>query len=202
MRKSKNEHVIHHLFLISGVSPSLILRILAGLYQYKYPELIHVGWEKFVEHQDEFDLEELYSFTAADFTKKFGVAASVAQSIVLGLADKKDLNVAYDRMQKNDIGVVTLLSDEYPEILKQISIPPAVLYYQGMSFSPAAKRIAFVGARKASGYAQRVVNNLVPGLVAHGWDIVSGGALGADAMAHQATLDVNGRTIAVLGSSE
>jgi DNA processing protein len=200
MRKSKNIRVIHHLFLISGVSPSLILRILSCLYQEKYPELIHVGWEKFVEHQDDFDLESLYHYSVTDFTKKVGLSDIVAQMLVTGLADKTALHVAYDQMQKHDIGVVSILNDEYPEILKQISVPPVVLYYQGEPFAPAAKRIAFVGARKASGYAQRVVNNLIPGLIAHGWDIVSGGALGADAMAHQATLEVGGRTIAVLGS--
>jgi DNA processing protein len=62
------------------------------------------------------------------------------------------------------------------------------------------KFLAIVGARKADNYGQRVIDALVPDLVAAHYTIVSGGARGIDTMAHEATLKNGGTTIAVLGS--
>ncbi|MGE0206491.1 MAG: DNA-processing protein DprA, partial [Candidatus Babeliales bacterium] len=52
----------------------------------------------------------------------------------------------------------------------------------------------------ADDYAHEAIKAIVPSLVAHGWTIVSGGALGADTMAHEAALSSKGITVAVLGS--
>jgi DNA processing protein len=60
--------------------------------------------------------------------------------------------------------------------------------------------MGFVGSRLASPYAAQVIKHLVPPLVEHQWVIVSGGAQGADTMAHETALAAGGKTIAVLGS--
>ena len=62
------------------------------------------------------------------------------------------------------------------------------------------RTLAIVGARKADAYGYRVINQLVPELVAANYIIVSGGALGIDAAAHEVTIKSGGITIAVLGS--
>jgi DNA protecting protein DprA len=62
------------------------------------------------------------------------------------------------------------------------------------------KRIAVVGARKGNEYGKRIIQTIIPDLVAAGYAIVSGGALGIDAMAHEAALQCGGKTIAILGS--
>ena len=74
------------------------------------------------------------------------------------------------------------------------------MYWQGCRLDETHKHIAVVGSRNANHYGQRVINSLVPELVAHNFVIVSGGALGADSMAHRAALDAGGKTIVVLGS--
>jgi len=60
--------------------------------------------------------------------------------------------------------------------------------------------LAIVGSRKASRYGQMAIERIVPDLVEQGVCIVSGGALGADSMAHTCTLDAAGQTIAIIGS--
>lgn len=64
----------------------------------------------------------------------------------------------------------------------------------------AARSVAVVGSRAASGYGDHVARLLAGGLVDRGFAVVSGGAYGIDAAAHQAALTAGGVTIAVLAS--
>ena len=57
-----------------------------------------------------------------------------------------------------------------------------------------------VGARELSSYGISAVRAIIPELVRAGCTIVSGGALGTDAEAHEVALGARGHTIAVLGS--
>jgi len=59
-------------------------------------------------------------------------------------------------------------------------------------------RIAIVGSRKVSTYGQTVTRQLAQELAARGIVIISGLAIGVDALAHRAALDVAGLTMAVL----
>jgi DNA processing protein len=59
--------------------------------------------------------------------------------------------------------------------------------------------IAIVGTRKITNYGKQVTELFTQDLVNAGCIIVSGLALGVDAVAHKATLDAGGKTIAVLG---
>lgn len=60
------------------------------------------------------------------------------------------------------------------------------------------KRVAVVGSRKLSEYGNIVTRQLVAELAARGVVIVSGLALGIDAVAHRTALDADGLTMAVL----
>jgi DNA processing protein len=59
--------------------------------------------------------------------------------------------------------------------------------------------LAVVGTRKATVYGKSVTQKLVSEVAEQGLTIVSGMARGIDTCAHQAALEVKGRTIAVLG---
>lgn len=61
------------------------------------------------------------------------------------------------------------------------------------------KLIAVVGTRKITQYGREVTEMFTRDLVAAGFGIVSGLAMGVDAVAHQVTIDNGGKTIAVLG---
>ncbi len=104
------------------------------------------------------------------------------------------------KLKEEGVEAITLADETYPSLLKTLYDPPAVLFIRGKLPSQELKHIAVVGSRKASGYGKDVTRTIVEPLARAGVVIVSGLAYGIDALAHQATLDVGGTTIAVLGS--
>jgi DNA processing protein len=89
---------------------------------------------------------------------------------------------------------------EYPSALKEIHNPPQELYIKGEIKNQDKVAIAVVGTRKFSRYGKQVAFDIAGKLAKLGITIVSGLARGIDTFAHQAALENNGRTIAVLGS--
>ena len=63
-----------------------------------------------------------------------------------------------------------------------------------------SKLLAVVGPRKADNYGISVINLLLPDIINCGWTCVSGGAYGVDTLVHKKSVDLGGKTIAVLGS--
>lgn len=96
------------------------------------------------------------------------------------------------------VSLVTIDDPEYPALLKHIYNPPVVLYYRGMVRQAHHESVSVVGTRKATDYGVHVTRILTEELVRAGITIVSGLALGIDAVAHQACVDHGGKTIAVL----
>lgn len=90
--------------------------------------------------------------------------------------------------------------DLYPKSLTSIDKPPKQIYWQGSPPDSWVDRpkVAIVGSRKASPYGRLVTEELALGLAARGVVIISGLALGIDAIAHRATLSCGGTTVAVL----
>jgi len=102
-------------------------------------------------------------------------------------------------LQAKNIQCVTLFDDHYPSRLRLLPDPPSVLYYRGnLSLSETAT-LAVVGPRQCSAYGEQVTRSFVKTL-AGSLTIVSGLAQGIDALAHHTTLEVNGATIAVMGT--
>ena len=72
------------------------------------------------------------------------------------------------------------------------------VYLLGNQSCLSMSRIAVVGTRKMSTYGADVTVQFVTELVRGGYCIVSGLALGVDALAHRTAIKMGGRTIAVL----
>jgi DNA processing protein len=99
-------------------------------------------------------------------------------------------------------GIHLLSRAELPESLRELTNAPHLLYARGNTQLLKEKRmLAVVGSRKATSYGKRVIRESIPKLTQIGVTIVSGLALGIDAAAHKRTLESDGKTIAVLGSS-
>lgn len=91
---------------------------------------------------------------------------------------------------------------EFPQVLQTIPDPPRALYVQGDTLGALLQQpcVAIVGSRKVSPYGQAVTTQLASQLARAGVVIVSGLAIGVDAIAHRATLQAGGLTFAVLAS--
>jgi DNA processing protein len=95
---------------------------------------------------------------------------------------------------------VSLVSPAYPPLLREIYDSPAVLFYRGNLPDPEKPLAAMVGTRHPSPAAAAQAFDLGCSLGRQNVPVVSGLALGIDAMAHRGNLEGGAPTIAVLGS--
>jgi DNA processing protein len=95
---------------------------------------------------------------------------------------------------------LTLDQPEYPYLLKEISDPPKRLFCRGDISLLNTECFAVVGTRSMTPYGKEAAQAIVPGLARH-FTIVSGMALGIDAVAQRSALDCGGKTIAILGTA-
>ena len=89
---------------------------------------------------------------------------------------------------------------QWPKQVDQLANPPIGLIIKGDLSHLSQKSIAIVGTREPSTYGQEMASEFATAFVNHGWNIVSGGALGIDTCAHVAALKSSGKTIAVIAS--
>ena len=88
----------------------------------------------------------------------------------------------------------------YPERLRAIPDPPAVLYVKGSPEAAGHAAVGVVGTRAPSDYGREMTRLLCRGLASAGIAVVSGMARGIDGEAHEAALSGGAGTVAVLGS--
>ena len=98
-----------------------------------------------------------------------------------------------------EIKTLTLENDSYPKILKRTKDAPKILYYRG-ELKPEESCFAIVGTRRYSNYGKDISSEIAADLAEAGLTIVSGLAPGIDTFSHQAAVERNRRTIAVLGT--
>ncbi len=125
----------------------------------------------------------------------YKLAAQIKSGGEAGLVDKQ-----LELIEKKNIRYVTIWDRDYPEKLKWISDPPALLFYRGKLDARHDQALAVVGTRTPSSYGKVVATELVRQLVAAGLTIVSGMARGIDAIAHQVAIREGGQTVGVLGN--
>jgi len=92
-------------------------------------------------------------------------------------------------------------SSFYPPLLREIFDPPSFIYCRGQLPNPEKPAVAIVGTRRPSAAASMQAYTLGREFARAGITVISGLALGIDALAHRGCLDGGGCTTAVLGSS-
>lgn len=90
---------------------------------------------------------------------------------------------------------------KYLDGLEAISKPPKNMFFRGSIPVDRQPTVAIVGTRKPSSYGKEVTHLLARDLSKYGVIIVSGLALGTDSIAHKATLEAGGITLAILANS-
>jgi DNA processing protein len=128
-----------------------------------------------------------------------GMPAQSAQFVFEGKARA----MAEDEMRRTlEVGgsVLTPEDEAYPERLREIYDPPAVLWIRGNVELLARPGIAVVGTRQPSPYGAGMAELLSRDLANRRLVILSGMARGVDTAAHKGAIEAGGKTIAVWGT--
>ena len=100
-------NLILHLSLIENIGPITVNKILSKLCEFN-----------------------LYDFSTSEIQRIFGLTFEKANLIFAGLKQKDLLEKELNLIEKNRIKILTILDSDYPKLLKEIEVPPVVLYYQ------------------------------------------------------------------------
>jgi DNA processing protein len=125
--------------------------------------------------------------------------AQAVQFISDGQA-RRSANDEWEAMQKSGASFLTYNDPEYPERLRQIFDPPALLWTRGDASLLSKPSIAVIGTRHPTPYGTGMAEMLSRDLAARGIVILSGMARGVDTAAHKGALAAKGKTIAVWGT--
>lgn len=157
----------------------------------RYRELLRVcGSASVAWNADE---KTLLSVLGISYTKQF-----------LSFRSSFSFSSYNDLLAAKKVWFLALGSEAYPPLLTELSTSPIVLYGLGsqelVSTLNTKQSVGVVGTRKVTGYGKQVTEMITSRLVSADCVIVSGLAMGVDAVAHRTTLQEHGLTIAVLGS--
>lgn len=112
---------------------------------------------------------------------------------------RHNLDKYLEYMNNNNIELINIYDEDYPDRLKVIYDPPVVLYVKGNKKILKEKGISIVGCRLCTKYGEKIAKKLSYNLSLNNINIISGLAKGIDSFAHRGTLMAHGRTLAVVG---
>jgi len=103
-------------------------------------------------------------------------------------------------MKKNNIKMLNIFDENYPQKLKNIYDPPLVLYVKGNENILNEFSLGIIGCRACTKYGENISKKFAVELQKYNVNIISGLAKGIDSFSHIGCLEGNGKTIAVVGT--
>lgn len=104
------------------------------------------------------------------------------------------------RCEELGYSIISIDDSLYPQCLREISDPPAVIYVWGnLPDVDNLDSVGIVGTRTASNYGLKNSYSFGYALSRYGIVVISGGALGVDCASHRGALAANGVTVCVRG---
>lgn len=128
-----------------------------------------------------------------------GLSSRAIKSLGNYRPEESEIVKDIETMKRLDVKLLTFNGEDYPEPLKHIHNPPAMLFIRGRITSSDDRSVAVVGMRNPSRYGLEMTETISKGLAQEGFTLVSGLARGVDTACHRAALKYDGRTIGVLG---
>lgn len=119
---------------------------------------------------------------------------------IIGQVARAEADHEMQYCARRNIKMLAATDDEYPDLLRQISNPPHVLFVMGDTSILNKNLIAIVGSRQMTTYGEKCCMKIVNDLAARidNLVIVSGLAYGVDGAAHRTAMNSGVPTIAVL----
>lgn len=143
-------------------------------------------------------LENIFS----DSVEQLRTVPGISQGVIDNILSKSYLAEAereLEFVEKHGIQLLWLEDKAYPRRLKHCDDAPLLLYYKGQGEVNPARTVSIVGARNATHYGKKIVDDLVQGLKELDVQIISGLAYGIDIQAHRQALRNDISTIGILG---
>ncbi|WP_417539875.1 DNA-processing protein DprA [Marinobacter sp.] len=103
-----------------------------------------------------------------------------------------------EEANRHNARIISGLDAEYPKLLTKTKDDPFLLFIKGSLNPTQENSVAIIGTREPTRHGEVIANRITEFFSSKGWSIVSGLALGCDAIAHRAALRTNGHTVAVL----
>jgi len=105
-----------------------------------------------------------------------------------------------EAIEQAQISVLCLADAEYPQYLRDIRVPPPLLFYRGRLEGLARRGVAIVGTRRPSARGVAFTRILARDLSGCGIMVASGLARGIDTAAHRGALEERGHVVGVIGT--
>lgn len=128
-----------------------------------------------------------------------GIGPKTAREI-RAFTDWAKVDQILEKTKRTGASLMTFWDEDYPPLLREIYDPPVLIWIKGSRNILQTDSLAIVGTRRAGKYGRKVADYFATELVKKGLTIISGLAYGIDGVAHKATIEAGGRTVAVLGS--
>ncbi len=154
------------------------------------------GIERLLEYFSR--IEAIYSASLTEL-EHCQIAPAAAQYLHHGRA-REEGERELARTKAANATILLRSQPEYPELLRQITDAPFLLYVRGSLAALSLPGIALVGTRRPTPYGKLMAERLGRDLARHGLAIISGLARGIDAIGHQGCLEGQGTAVAVLGT--
>ena len=152
--------------------------------------------------------EKIYNLTGKELAKIDGIGEEIIHNIMESKNERViDYHIKY--IKENNIDIIHIYEESYPQILKQIYDAPISLYIKGNKEILNNKSIGIVGCRECTDYGKKATKYFAYNLSKENINIVSGLAKGVDSYAHWGNIGaINelenhnscGKTIAVVGN--
>lgn len=144
------------------------------------------------------DCEMVWNNFETDKAKMLEIVTEEQYTKMLFSHDESFLNNYIRSFDSQNVKIVTIKSETYPQLLRETISPPVILYCRGNVNLLKTTCVAIVGTRRCTKYGKEVTYRFAYDIASSGLTVVSGLADGVDSVAHTATLDAKGHTIAVL----
>lgn len=142
--------------------------------------------------------EKIYNLKDNELLKVEGLNNKIIENI--NVSKDEELLKKYEAyILKNNIRIINIFDEDYPESLRKIYAPPITLFAKGDINLLKEKSIAIVGCREPSTYGKCVAKKFAIELSENDITIISGMAKGIDTASHWGAIEKSGKTIAVLG---
>ena len=94
--------------------------------------------------------------------------------------------------------IISVADAGYPKLLSETRDDPKIIFVKGNLTNLPEKSVAIIGTREPTQHGEVTARRLTEYFTTESWSVISGLAIGCDAIAHEVALNACGHTVAIL----